>query len=191
MSMPNRSHVFASVLLVCVVAEAVRPAYSGGQGHGGDGRVVPRSVMSADDARLAVNILDDGYKSILRAVHDAYPTEGGRAPVAATLVRKVQMAMNARGWPNSHFLGVNAILMNPDHRAHDAWEAAARRRLAAGEDRIEELQGGYLRIATSVQLGGRCTSCHWAAGSGSYTKAAITWRVPATGDLTPSSGPVE
>ncbi len=142
-------------------------------------RVAPapaRKAYTEAEARQAVAMLDDAYQIILHETHRAYPTLPGR-PVAATVVRDVQKVMADRGWPQSRFLAVNALLMNPDHRAKDEFERQAIAALKTVERPMEQVQAGTLRAVTPLALGGNCSSCHWVS-SGSAARAAITWSVP-------------
>ena len=136
----------------------------------------PTRPMTDEEAHTAVALLDDAYQTILHEVHRTYPTRPGR-PVAATIVRDLQKVMTAKGWPASHFLAVNAIIMNPDHRAHDAFERNAVNVLAKSDGPLEKVSNGTLRVATVVPLGGDCFSCHW-ADSGISSRAAISWTIP-------------
>lgn len=132
--------------------------------------------MTVEEARTTVRLMDDAYQTILRQVHESYPTQPGR-PVAASLVKDLQKEMSDRGWTNSRFLAVNAIVMNPDHRARDPFEQKAVEALARGEERYESLEGGNLRVATVVPLGFGCGSCHWVP-PGKTAVAAISWKIP-------------
>ena len=133
--------------------------------------------MTLEEARTAARMLDDAYQITLREVHHWYPAGGGRSTVAATVVRQLQEVMARKGWPHSHFLGVNGILMNPDHRPGDEFEKQAVQAIKDGQDRVESVENGQFRVATAVSLGFGCSSCHWAAGSRT-PRAAITWNIP-------------
>ena len=132
--------------------------------------------MTADEARMTIELLDDAYQLLLDEVHHTYPTQPGR-PVAASIMRDLQKRMGELGWPKSRFLAVNAIVMNPDHRAQDAFEEKVVLALRRGDQRVEQLEPGRLRVATPISLGGSCFSCHWTA-SGQASRAAIVWNVP-------------
>lgn len=135
-------------------------------------------AYTPDEARRAVALLDDAYSLILHEVHDTYPTKPGR-PVAATIVRDLQKTMTDRGWPSSHFLAVNAIIMNPAHQARDEWERRAVSDMKSGKLRLEEEKPNEYRATTMVSLRGGCTSCHWSQDS-MGARAAIAWKVPLT-----------
>lgn len=133
--------------------------------------------MSPEEARRTVAMLDDAYQITLHAVHDWYPTRTGQPVVAATVVRKLQERMAELGWPRSHFLAVNALVMNPDHRPRDSFEKDAITALRSGDERYEKVVGSNLRVATALPLGGGCFSCHWSdAKIGS--RAAISFEIP-------------
>jgi hypothetical protein len=85
--------------------------------------------------------------------------------------------MGEKGWPQSRFLAVNAIIMNPDHRARDRFEEEAVEALKRGQDRYEKVEGNRFRAATVVSLSGGCFSCHWAP-AGQSSRAAISWSIP-------------
>ncbi|HEU4752597.1 MAG TPA: DUF3365 domain-containing protein [Armatimonadota bacterium] len=137
----------------------------------------PTRPMTLEEARTTVTLLDDAYNLLLQEVHAWYPNRTGQPIVAATTVRKIQEQMVRKGWPRSHFLAVNTLLMNPDHQAREAFDKAAVRKIAAGEARYEQIEGDRVRIATEVPLTGGCTSCHWSSGTRDG-KAAITWSIP-------------
>lgn len=134
-----------------------------------------RTVMTADEARMAVEMVGDAYDLLLEEIHETYHTRPS-VPVAATIIRKLHGKMTELGWPQARFLAVNAIVMHPDHVARDEFETQAIQALRRGDQRVEEMVDGQLRIATVVPLGGRCSSCHWTPGAGS-SKAATTWKV--------------
>src|SRR5204863_8089070 len=81
--------------------------------------------MTREQARTTIRMLDDVYQITLQEVHQKFPPGTGQPVAAATVVRLVQAKMGERGWPQSRFLGVSGILMNPDHRPKDAFEHAA------------------------------------------------------------------
>jgi hypothetical protein len=132
--------------------------------------------MTPEQARTAVRMLGDAYDLILDETHATYHTKPS-VPVAATVVRKLQAKMNALGWPRARFLAVNAVVMHPDHVPRDDFERLTVQTLRRGEDRVEQVVDGQLRVSTVVPLGGGCSSCHWTP-SGQSSKAAITWSVP-------------
>ncbi len=132
--------------------------------------------MELDEARQAVEMLDDAYHLILEQTHATYHTRPN-LPVAASVVRRVQAKMTELGWPRARFLAVNTIVMNPDHIPRDDFEQSALVRMRRSSERIDEVVDGKLRVATTVMLGRGCSSCHWSAGPQSG-RAAITWSVP-------------
>lgn len=133
--------------------------------------------MTPEEARRNVAMLDDAYQEILHAVHNWYPTKTGQPVVAATTVVELQKIMSEKGWPQSRFLAVNAIVMNPNHLPKDAFEKKAVEALKAGEQRVEAVEKGRLRVATVLPTGGGCFSCHW-TDSKVGSRAAITWSIP-------------
>lgn len=186
----RRIAVWSAVL--CVAAGALPAAVTAaGRGRaavrkpqGRPAAAVPavRAAPTEEVARLQAAMLSDLYQELLRETHKLYPTRPGR-PVAATVVRQVQERMRRAGHPESRFLAVNAVLMNPDHRARDSFEREAARRLASGEESVELVEQGegrgaarYYRAAMVVPLGSGCGSCHWSQG-GLGARAAIAWNV--------------
>ena len=133
--------------------------------------------MTLTEARAAIDLLDDAYQTELHEVHMWYPIKTGQPVVAATLVRKVQEQMVAKGWPASRFLAVNATPMNPKHVPQDSFEKDAVEQIKGGAERVERVESGHLRVATLVPLTGGCASCHWVAGKES-SKGAIVWNIP-------------
>lgn len=138
-------------------------------------RPAPAAPLTLEEAQTTVRLLDDAYRTILEETHRAYPTRPGR-PVAATVVRDLQKYMGERGWPASRFLGVQGLLMNPAHAARDRFEKDAVRALRDGQIRVETVENGRLRVASTLFLRGECSSCHWSDTGGS--RAALTWNVP-------------
>jgi hypothetical protein len=136
-----------------------------------------RPALTEAEARLDAAMLEDAYRITLQTVHERYPTGTGQPVVAAAVVRQLQARMTARGWPKSRFLAVNALVMNPEHRPEDAFERDAVTALRSGADRFEKVEGGRLRVASSLSLGGSCFRCHWSdARIGS--RAAICFDIP-------------
>ncbi|HTE18064.1 MAG TPA: DUF3365 domain-containing protein [Armatimonadota bacterium] len=133
--------------------------------------------MPLDQARMTAAMLDDVYQITLTQIHRTYPTRSGQTVVAANVMRRLQGLLGEKGWPSSRFLGVNALLMNPDHRARDAFERRVVAEMKRGANRVEAVEKGQLRVATSVPLNGGCFSCHWSTDSRD-TKAAITFSIP-------------
>lgn len=132
--------------------------------------------LTPEEARQTVALLHDAYQTVLEETHAVYHAKPGQ-PVAAKIVRELQEKMGSLGWPQSHFLGVNALIMRPDHRANDAFERDAVRQLSDGKPQVEAMDGKVMRFATGVPLAGECGSCHW-MDQGGPRRAAITWRIP-------------
>jgi hypothetical protein len=163
--------------LVAAAAPRSAAARKGRPSPGGAAATAARArSMTPDEARRAVRMLDDAYQLILEETHAVYHTRPG-VPVAATVVRKLQARMDALGWPSSRFLAVNAVVMHPDHVPRDDFERFSVRALRNGEQRVEQIVDGKLRVSTVVPLGGGCGSCHW-SGTGQSSKAAVTFAVP-------------
>jgi hypothetical protein len=121
-------------------------------------------------------MLDDAYQLILERTHAVYHTKPNE-PVAAAMVRKLQARMNELGWPRARFVAVNALAMHPDHEPRDDFERQTVRALRSGDERVEQVVGGDLRVSTVVPLTGGCASCHWVP-AGQESKAALTFAVP-------------
>jgi len=132
--------------------------------------------MTVEEARTAVAMLGDVYQLLLEQTHATYHNRPSD-PVAATVLRKLQTRMSELGWPRSRFLAVNAVVMHPDHVPRDAFERRAVEALRGREERVEQVIGGQLRVATVTPTSGRCASCHWTL-PGQSSKAAITWTAP-------------
>src|SRR5438105_4231490 len=97
--------------------------------------------MTREQARTTIRMLDDVYQITLQEVHQKFPPGTGQPVAAATVVRLVQAKMGERGWPQSRFLGVSGILMNPDHRPKDAFEHAAVEAIRDGKEWYETVEG--------------------------------------------------
>ena len=176
--MPMNPRMLPAILLACAfgaaaAAAAPKPA-----------RVVKAAspapkpeAMTLEQARTTVRMMDDAYQLLLHRIHDWYPNRGGRAVVAATVIRQVQEKVSRKGPARSRFLAVSGMLMNPDHRPNDAFERQAVTALKGGDEWYESVEKGQLRVATLVPLGGGCSSCHW-SNAGHQSKAAISWVVP-------------
>lgn len=132
--------------------------------------------LTPEEARQTVALLDDAYQTWLEEAHEQYHPRPGK-PVAAKVVRELQEKMGSLGWPQSHFLAVNALVMRPEHQPQDAFERDAVRRLSGGAPRVETISGNTMRVATGLSLGGGCGTCHWAE-QGVVRRAAITWAMP-------------
>lgn len=138
------------------------------------------AAMTAEEARRSVAMLDDAYQEILHAVHNWYPTKTGQPKVAASTVIELQKIMTEKGWPQSRFLAVNAVVMNPNHVPKDTFEKDAVAALKQGKDRHEAVLDGRLRVVTVLPTGGGCFSCHW-TDSKVGSRTAITWSIPLKG----------
>lgn len=132
--------------------------------------------MTVAEARTAVRLLNDAYQALVHEIHRTYPPAPQR-PAAAALVRQLQQVMGDKGWPSSHFLAVDAVLRNQEHRARDAFERQAVQSLKFNDTPVEQLQDGHLRVALPVPMEGDCTACHWTE-EGAAGKGAITWNIP-------------
>lgn len=132
--------------------------------------------MTVSEARTAARLLNDAYQTLVHEIHRTYPPAPQR-PAAAALVRQLQDVMREKGWPSSHFLAVNAILRNQDHRPRDAFERQAVQSLKFSDAPVEQLQDQHLRVALPVPMDGDCTACHWTE-EGAAGKGAIVWDIP-------------
>jgi uncharacterized protein DUF3365 len=132
--------------------------------------------MTLEEAETTARMLDDAYQLILEELHETYPTQPNR-PVAASVVRQIQERMAEKGWPRSHFLAVNALIMNPAHKARDPFEQGAVRALRGAEERVETVEDGKLRVVTLVPMRGDCGSCHWTS-NGQPNRAGLSVTIP-------------
>ena len=133
--------------------------------------------MTPEEARRSAAMLDDAYQEFLQTIHAWYPTKTGQPKVAASTVIELQKIMAEKGWPQSKFLAVNAIVMNPNHLPEDKFDKDAIAAIKSGKDRYEKVVDGRLRIATVVPTGGGCFSCHW-TDSKVGSRAALSFSIP-------------
>lgn len=170
--------VLASVCAAAVLAaprRATAPRKAAARPVAAPAPAVKTRALTAEEARLDVAMLGDAYDLLLQEIHSTYHTRPS-VPVAASVIRKVQERMAARGWPRARYLAVNAIVMHPDHVPRDAFEKRCVEKLSRQDEPIEETLDGRLRVATVVPLGGSCSSCHWSRDG--QSKAAISWNIP-------------
>lgn len=164
---PRRKPAPASKSARPAVAPAPAPA-AGSEGATG---------VSLDEARRSVELLNDVYQVTLQEIHRRFPVDSGQPVVAALVIRDIQKRVSSRSGLQSRFLAVDLRAMNPDHAPKDAFEREAAEKLGAGARRWEAVEGGKLRVATVVPLGGTCFPCH-STSMGGIGRAAISWTVP-------------
>jgi len=136
-----------------------------------------RERMTLTEARRTVALLDQAYQSTLRHVHRRFPVGHGQPVVAALVMRDVQREVSVGGGLTSRFMAARGKAMNADHEPRDDFERQAARELGQGARWVESIEGGRLRVATPVSLGGGCFPCH-STPSGGFALAAISWSVP-------------
>ncbi len=167
-----------AVLSMTVVAAAARPKRATRTAQ--PARPASTTLLppvSLAEAKMTAEMLDDATQLLIHSIHDWYPNKTGQPVAAATMVREVQDKLNRRAWPGARFIGVNAVLMNPDHRPRDPFERNAQDALRRGSAEFSAIEKGEYRVAKVVRLGGGCFSCHWSDDT-SGSRAALTFRFP-------------
>jgi hypothetical protein len=116
--------------------------------------------MSLAQARQTVNMLNDLYVNSVVLTHGTYVKDRATVP-AATVARRVFVAMAEKGWPQTRWLATTGRPFNPDANPKDAFEREAVEALKKGQPRFEKIEDGKLRVATLVPLVDKsCQMCH-------------------------------
>ena len=124
----------------------------------------PQTLLTPDQARREVRLLDDLYKTTIVLMNNTYVKDSNNT-AAAEVARDTFAAMQKNKWHEAHWLDATGKPMNADNAPRDDFEKQAIKRLLKGEKYCDEIVGEgdhkYLRAATVVPVvNNSCLNCH-------------------------------
>jgi hypothetical protein len=142
--------------------------------------VQPR-VLTAEQARREVRLLDDLYKAAIVYMNDVY-VEDADSVAAGETARDLFAAMKAKGWHEARLVDATGKPLNDENKPQDAFETAAIAKLNGGETYYDQVveEGGqkYLRAATVVPVvNNKCVLCHPGNKVGAVL-GAVSYKLP-------------
>ena len=123
-------------------------------------KVEPQRYTEAE-ARRVVRMLDFFYQTNVKTLHQYYAEKATTLAPAGAVTREIMRDMNEKGWPWTHWLSVNGQALNPANRPKDEFGRRAAGRIRRGAKEYSEIEDGFLRAVTRVEITGACIRCHF------------------------------
>lgn len=115
--------------------------------------------VSLDVARERTATLHLAYSATLDTIHHYYFRKD-QSVLPARAMEEIFKSVNRQSKAKANWISVNTKPMSVDHEPTSDFEKKAAAAIAAGKDKYESVEDGYLRSATSIPLHGGCISCH-------------------------------
>ena len=116
--------------------------------------------VSVDEARGRAKLLHEVIRGALQVVHRDFfdPDNRDRIP-SASLEDMFEVVKEEQG-VGLKWLGVNAKIMDADHKAEGEFETKAVAALAGGAPEFEAVEGDRFRYVGPIRLHNTCLKCH-------------------------------
>ncbi len=123
-----------------------------------------KSLLTLEQARREVRLLDDLYKVAIVYMNEVY-VEDTSSIAAGETARDMFAAMREKGWHDARLVDGTGEPVNDENVARDAFEKIAVQKIKGGETYYDEVitEGSerYLRAATLVPaINDKCVLCH-------------------------------
>jgi len=128
-------------------------------GQPGDGDE-EKGEISIVEARGRARLLHEVLHGALQVMHRDFFDEDERDVIPSASLEDVFEVLEEQHAVELRWLGVNARVMDSDHKPRDEFEEAAVRALAKGEHEFEAVEDGRLRYAGAIELHNQCLKCH-------------------------------
>lgn len=141
--------------------------------------------VSLDVARERAATLHLAYSATLDTIHHYYFRKD-QSVLPARAMEEIFKSVNRQSKAKANWISVNTKPMSVDHEPVTDFEKKAAAEIAAGKEKYEAVEGGYLRSASSIPLHGGCISCHVGSSFGPPPKgpryAGLVISVPIKGE---------
>ena len=117
------------------------------------------SRVSIAVARERAAMLHITYAATLDTIHRYYFRKN-QAVLPARAMEDVFSEVAKHSKAKARWISVNTKPMSVDHEPEGEFEKQAAAEIAAGKEKYEVVEKGYLRSASSIPLGSGCLSCH-------------------------------
>ena len=121
------------------------------------------AVITVNEARGRVQILETVYLSSLQTIHRNYFRDDQRLPVPSRVLEDVFYSVRSRNGIKSRWIAVNTPAMNVEHKPKLGFETRAVAALTENKSRFEEINADVFYSARSVTLLASCQRCHLSA----------------------------
>jgi hypothetical protein len=121
------------------------------------------TIITIDEARGRVRILETVYLSSLQSIHRNYFRDDQKLPVPSRVLEDVFFSVSSRNGIKSRWIAVNTPAMNAEHKPKPGFETRATAVIAANKSRFEEVKDNVFYSARSVTLLASCQRCHLSA----------------------------
>jgi len=112
------------------------------------------------EARVRAQLLHEMIHGALQVMHRDYFDPNAKDPIPSAALEDVFVEMK-HGWDvEIRWLAVNAKAMNIDHEAKSAFEKAAVKSIAGGDESHEAVADERYFYAGAINLGNSCLKCH-------------------------------
>jgi hypothetical protein len=138
-------------------------------------------VLTADQARREVRLIDDLYKIAIVYMNKTYVVDDSSV-AAGEAARDIFAAMKKNGWHEARLVDATGEPINPDNAPQNEFEKQAIAKILKGEkyvDQVVQEDGkNYLRAATLVPVvDAKCVICHPGNKVGGVL-GAISYKIP-------------
>ena len=125
-----------------------------------DTNAAGKATVSVEEARGRARLLHEVIRGALQVMHRDFfdPDDKDRIP-SSSLEDMFDGVKEAHG-VELRWLGVNAKVMDIDHKARDEFEKKAVAALDGGEWEYESVEGERFRFAGAIRLHNACLKCH-------------------------------
>lgn len=115
--------------------------------------------VSIETARERARTMFQVYSSTLDVLHDHY-FHANRAVLPARAMEDIFSENEATSGTKARWISVNLRAMSVDHEPSSVFEKEAARRISAGEQQLEQINGSSYQFAGSIPLHESCVQCH-------------------------------
>ena len=116
--------------------------------------------VSVDEARGRARLLHEVVRGSLQVMHRDFFDPDDRDRIPSSSLEDMFEAVEATHQVKLKWLGVNAKVMDVDHKAKDEFEKQAVAALSSGKREHESVEDGSFRFVGAIRLHNSCLKCH-------------------------------
>lgn len=113
-----------------------------------------------NEARGRARLLHEVLRGSLQVMHRDFFDEENPPAIPSASLEDVFVELQQSHQVRVKWLTVETDVLNVDHKPQDAFETAAARALAKGQDVYEASENGEFRFAGRIRLSSQCLKCH-------------------------------
>jgi hypothetical protein len=117
-------------------------------------------LVTVKEARGRVRLLHEVIRGALQVMHRDFFDEDDAGRIPSSSLEEMFEAVEEEHGVKLKWLGVNAKIMNSDHKAVDEFEKKAVKAIAGGAQEFDSVEGKSLRFVGAIRLHNSCLKCH-------------------------------